>query len=125
MCSWTFFVRFTLPEYAIKQLTDPSSDRRGSPWKIWLNGLAEIVEEVKSLRGEGSGEKNVDHPFVQFVGELNAFPLNANATKRQSQKLSSKRDQNPENSRGIKGEDICGEHVSGEHSCLIHPDSKS
>ena len=54
---------------AIKQLTDPSSDRRVSPWKIWLNGLAEIVEE-KSLRGEGGGESNVDHPFVQFVGEL-------------------------------------------------------
>jgi hypothetical protein len=51
---------------AIKQLTDPSSDRRGSPWKIWLNRLAEIVEEVKSLRGEGS----VDHPLVQFVREL-------------------------------------------------------
>ena len=31
---------------AIKQLTDPSSDRRVSPWKIWLNGLAEIVEEL-------------------------------------------------------------------------------
>lgn len=55
---------------AIKQLTDPSSDRRGSPWKIWLNRLAEIVEEVKSLRGEGSVESNVDHPFVQFVREL-------------------------------------------------------
>jgi len=51
---------------AIKQLTDPSSDRRGNPWKIWLNRLAEIVDEVKSLRGEGS----VDHPFVQFVREL-------------------------------------------------------
>src|SRR5262245_31273100 len=67
MCSWTFFVRFTLPcNTAIKQLTDPSSDRTGDPWKIWLNGLAEIAEEVKSLRGEGS----VDHPFVQFVCEL-------------------------------------------------------
>jgi hypothetical protein len=54
---------------AIKQLTDPSSDRRGNPRKIWLNRLAEIVEE-KSLRGEGSGESNVDHPFVQFVREL-------------------------------------------------------
>jgi hypothetical protein len=51
---------------AMKQLTDPSSDRRVSPWKIWLNRLAEIVEEVKSLRGESG----VDHPFVQFVGEL-------------------------------------------------------
>jgi hypothetical protein len=48
---------------AIKQLSDPSSDRRGSPWKIWLNRLAEIIEEDKSVRGEGS----VDH---QFVGEL-------------------------------------------------------
>jgi hypothetical protein len=51
---------------AIKQLTDPPSDRRGDPWKNWLNGLAEIVKEVQSLRGEGS----VDHSFVQFVGEL-------------------------------------------------------
>jgi hypothetical protein len=51
---------------AIKQLTDPSSDRRGDPWKIWLNRLAEIVKEVQSLRGEGS----VDRSFVQFVGEL-------------------------------------------------------
>lgn len=55
---------------AIKQLNDPSSDRRGNPWKIWLNRLAEIVEEVKSLRGESGGESNVDHPFVQFVREL-------------------------------------------------------
>ena len=55
---------------AIKQLTDPSSDRRGNPRKIWLNRLAEIVEEVKSLRGDASGESNVDHPFVQFVREL-------------------------------------------------------
>jgi hypothetical protein len=51
---------------AMKQLTDPSSDRRVSPWKIWLNRLAEIVEEVKSLHGESG----VGHPFVQFVGEL-------------------------------------------------------
>ena len=51
---------------AMKQLTNPSSDRRVRPWKIWLNRLAEIVEEVKSLRGESG----VDHPFVQFVGEL-------------------------------------------------------
>jgi hypothetical protein len=55
---------------AIKQLTDPSSDRRGTPRKIWLNRLAEIVKEVKSLRGEGNGESNVDPPFVQFVREL-------------------------------------------------------
>lgn len=54
---------------AIKQLTDSSSDRRGNPRQIWLNRLAEIVEE-KSWRGEGSGESNVDHPFVQFVREL-------------------------------------------------------
>jgi hypothetical protein len=55
---------------AIKQLTDPSMDRTRNPWNNWLNRLAEIVEEVKSLRGEGSGESNVDHPFVQFVREL-------------------------------------------------------
>jgi hypothetical protein len=49
---------------AMKQLTDPSSDRMVSPWKIWLNRLAEIVEE------DLHGESGVDHPFVQFVGEL-------------------------------------------------------
>jgi len=65
------------------------------------------------------------HSFSSSVNCKNAFPLNANATRRQSRKLSSKRDQNPENSRGIKGEDICGEHVSEEHSCLMLPDSKT
>jgi hypothetical protein len=49
---------------AMKQLTDPSSDRRVSPWKIWLNRLAEIVEQ------DLPGESRLDHPFVQFVGEL-------------------------------------------------------
>ena len=49
------------------------------------------------------------HSFSSSVNCKNAFPLNANATRRQLRKLSSKRDQNPENSRGIKGENICGE----------------
>jgi len=54
---------------AIKQLNDSSTDRKGMPWKVWLNRLAEIVE-VKLLRGEGSSESNIDHLFVLFVREL-------------------------------------------------------
>jgi hypothetical protein len=52
---------------AIKQLND---SRTADPWKIWLNKLAEIVAEVKSLRREGGDESKVEHPFVQFVSEL-------------------------------------------------------
>jgi hypothetical protein len=85
---------------AMKQLTDPSFDRRVSPWKIWLNRLAEIVEQ--DLHGESA---STIPSFSSSVNCKNAFPLNANATKRQSQKLSSKRDQNPENSRGVKGKE--------------------
>ena len=50
---------------------------------------------------------------------IEAEPINA--IRRQSQKLSSKRDQHPENCQGIKGEDIYEEHVSEEHSCLSFP----
>ena len=60
---------------AIKQLNDPSIAPKGNPWKIWLNRLAEIVAEVKSSSGEGDDESKVDHPFVQFIRELqNCLP---------------------------------------------------
>ena len=60
---------------AIKQLNDPSTAHKGKPWKIWLNRLAEIVAEVKSLRGKGGDESKVDHPLVQFVREMqNCLP---------------------------------------------------
>ena len=60
---------------AIKQLNDPSTAQKGNPWKIWLDRLAEIVAEVKPLHGEGGEERKVDHPFVQFVRELqNCLP---------------------------------------------------
>src|SRR5262245_32340661 len=106
MCSWTFFVRFTLPcNTAIKQLTDPSSDRRGDPRKSGSMGWLKLPRRL-SPRVERAA--STIHLFSSSVNCKNVFPLNANATKRQSQKLSWKRDQNPEN--GIKGEDIWGEH---------------
>jgi hypothetical protein len=60
---------------AIKQLNDPSTAQKGNPWKIWLNRVAEIVAEVKSLRGKGGDESAIDRPLVQFVREMqNCFP---------------------------------------------------
>ena len=58
---------------AIKQLKDPSTAHKGNPWKIWLNRLAEIVAEVRSLRGKGGDESKVNHPLVQFVREMQHY----------------------------------------------------